>query len=373
MQDRDKQGFIESLPDRVNEFKAQSRDYRQGSPVAEQLIRTMALNLAEAANTHHLTELYEAAKAVEHASEAELIPRLAALSKTISAMHTPASGHEDPGILIISEDAAIASQMSSAIKGQFIEDPIFIALNAAQADEHLTAHPFSLIIMDLILPDADGREVLRRIKYEHALPAAVYVLSPVENDNIRVECMGLGADKVFVKPINVNKLAVTVKNLLGKTDKRELSLVPMGEETAKKATPDYAPIETADYHIDLRGKNILLVEDEIMQANLLKMRLIKQGLAVKHAANGKDAIQMLKQERFSLVILDIMMPVLDGFTVLKMIRKDPDLKQIPVIMLSGMGSEEDIIRGYDLGATDYILKPPSPVQLIARIKSLLKN
>ena len=79
------------------------------------------------------------------------------------------------------------------------------------------------------------------------------------------------------------------------------------------------------------------------------------------------------RKSYALVILDVRMPVLDGFEVLKRIRAEPFTKRLPVIMLTAMGSENEIIKGYDLGADDYILKPYSAIQLVARVKSLLKR
>ena len=83
-------------------------------------------------------------------------------------------------------------------------------------------------------------------------------------------------------------------------------------------------------------------------------------------------MQHLRSQAFSLVILDVKMPVMDGFEVLQRIKTELKL-DLPVIMVTAMGSEADIIRGYDLGATDYILKPFSEVLLVARVKSLLKD
>jgi DNA-binding response OmpR family regulator len=76
---------------------------------------------------------------------------------------------------------------------------------------------------------------------------------------------------------------------------------------------------------------------------------------------------------YSLLILDVKMPGLDGFEVLKRVRQDMKLPDLPIIMLTAMGSENDIIKAYDLGADDYILKPYSAVQLVARVKTLLRK
>lgn len=373
MAESDEKAFRELLDEKITRCKSLARDFRLGNAAAELEIRLQADAVAREAESRSMTELASAARAVETADENDLITRLAAMTRLMQADDKRTAASQQPGILIIEEDPSLAKLYSNTIKSEQIEVPISIAGTVKQAGELLLKQPFSIILLNLIMPDGDGRELLHDIKYEYALPASVLVLSPVDNDKIRVECMRLGAEKFLVKPFDIRSLASLIKKLLQNFEQKELSLVPIGSEVIHSEDAEFAPIDKNEQQVSVRGQKILLVEDEATQANLTKMRLNKQGLTVIHAKDGKEALQFLQQERFSLVILDIMMPVLDGFTVLKVIRKDPKLKTLPVIIVSGMGSEEDIIQGYDLGATDYILKPFSPVHLIARVKSLLKD
>lgn len=96
-----------------------------------------------------------------------------------------------------------------------------------------------------------------------------------------------------------------------------------------------------------------------------------QGAEVKYASNGAEALAVLRSTQCSLAILDLKMPDMDGFETLQSIRSNSRLKGLPVIMVTAMGSEENIVKGYELGANDYILKPFSEEQLVNRIKSLL--
>lgn len=122
----------------------------------------------------------------------------------------------------------------------------------------------------------------------------------------------------------------------------------------------------------MSGKLVLLAEDDAIQAALIKQQLAQQGLTVQHASNGREAMAFLRTRHFDLIILDVKMPLFNGFEVLERVRGELGLKDVPVIMVTAMGSEADIIRGYDLGANDYLLKPYSPVQLMARVKGFLK-
>ncbi|WP_176167322.1 response regulator transcription factor [Mesobacillus jeotgali] len=116
------------------------------------------------------------------------------------------------------------------------------------------------------------------------------------------------------------------------------------------------------------GKRVLVAEDEQRISQLLKMYLERESFEVEVANNGVEALEKAIQEPFDVIILDILMPGKDGFTVLEEIRK---IKTTPVIMLSAKGEAQDLKRGEELGASEYILKPFSPKDVIAKIKELI--
>lgn len=115
---------------------------------------------------------------------------------------------------------------------------------------------------------------------------------------------------------------------------------------------------------------ILVVDDEKKIREVVREYAEFEGYQVLEAENGMEAIEKVKNEDFDIIILDIMMPRLDGFSTCKEIRK---LKNIPVIMLSARGEEYDKLFGFELGIDDYIVKPFSPKELLARIKVVLKR
>ncbi|MEH7884316.1 response regulator [Bacillus sp. JJ1609] len=117
-------------------------------------------------------------------------------------------------------------------------------------------------------------------------------------------------------------------------------------------------------------KKVLVAEDELRIGNLLKLYLERESYNVELVANGDHALEKALSEPFDLIILDILMPGKDGFTILEEIRKTI---KTPVIMLSAKGEENDLRRGQDLGANEYILKPFSPREVISKIKLLLKE
>ena len=107
--------------------------------------------------------------------------------------------------------------------------------------------------------------------------------------------------------------------------------------------------------MQLEGEHFLVAEDDEMQGIFITQVLEEQGARVTLVENGQKALDALEDGSFSAVILDGKMPVMDGFSTLRNIRQTPRLKSLPVIMVTAMGSEENIIKGYQYGANDYIL------------------
>lgn len=115
---------------------------------------------------------------------------------------------------------------------------------------------------------------------------------------------------------------------------------------------------------------ILIVDDEDKMRQVIKIYLQKEGYIVEESNNGKEALEKIETEKYSLILLDVMMPEIDGWTVCRKIRQD---SSVPIIMLSARGEEYDKLFGFELGADDYITKPFSPKEMVARIKAVLKR
>ncbi|MCI5905013.1 MAG: response regulator transcription factor [Oscillospiraceae bacterium] len=115
---------------------------------------------------------------------------------------------------------------------------------------------------------------------------------------------------------------------------------------------------------------ILIVDDEKMIRNVVKEYAEFEGFETAEAADGMEAVEICRKEDFDIIVMDIMMPRLDGYSAIKEIRKT---KQIPVIMLSARGEEYDKLFGFEIGVDDYVVKPFSPKELLARIKAVLKR
>ncbi len=123
----------------------------------------------------------------------------------------------------------------------------------------------------------------------------------------------------------------------------------------------------------MAGKSILIVEDDEDILELVRYNLAKEGYVVAEVRSGEEAMRFVDSKKPDLVVLDLMLPGLDGLEICKLIKSDEKTRNIPVVMLTAKGEESDIVIGLELGADDYITKPFSPRVLIARVRAVLRR
>ncbi|MBB5514276.1 two-component system phosphate regulon response regulator PhoB [Rubricella aquisinus] len=121
------------------------------------------------------------------------------------------------------------------------------------------------------------------------------------------------------------------------------------------------------------GAKVLVVEDDAALAELLTYNLGKEGFEVRHAPDGDEALLAIDEDMPDLIVLDWMLPHMSGIEICRQVRARPETREVPVIMLTARGEEDDLLRGFETGADDYLTKPFSMTELVARIKSLLRR
>jgi two-component system phosphate regulon response regulator PhoB len=119
--------------------------------------------------------------------------------------------------------------------------------------------------------------------------------------------------------------------------------------------------------------HILLIEDETALVELIRYNLEKEGFRVSAANDGEEGLSLLRENKPDLLVLDWMLPHVSGIEICRQIRRKTELRDLPVIMLTARGEEADRIRGLEVGADDYIIKPFSPSELVARIRAVLRR
>ena len=121
------------------------------------------------------------------------------------------------------------------------------------------------------------------------------------------------------------------------------------------------------------ARTILIIEDDKFLRELVIQKLIKEGYETSEAVDGEEGIKKIKEEKPDLILLDLILPGIDGFEVLSKMREDPSLAQIPVIILSNLGQKDDVEKGLKMGAVDYLIKAHfTPGEIIEKIKVVLK-
>ncbi|MFC1629992.1 PleD family two-component system response regulator [Patescibacteria group bacterium] len=120
-------------------------------------------------------------------------------------------------------------------------------------------------------------------------------------------------------------------------------------------------------------KNILVIEDDKFLRELIAQKLLKEEYKVSEAVDGEEGIKKIKEEKPDMILLDLILPGIDGFEVLSKMREDASISSIPVIILSNLGQKEDVEKGLKLGAKDYLIKAHfTPGDIIEKIKKILK-
>jgi len=119
--------------------------------------------------------------------------------------------------------------------------------------------------------------------------------------------------------------------------------------------------------------HILIVDDESDIRELLSYNLTKEGYAVSSAVDGEEALKTVREGTFDLLLLDLMLPGIQGMELCRLLRNEPKTKNLPIIMITAKGEEVDRILGLEMGADDYITKPFSPRELLARVKAVLRR
>ena len=229
-----------------------------------------------------------------------------------------------------------------------------------------------LVLLDIILPKMNGFEVLERLKKDGSTVPIIVVSNsgqPVEVDR----AMKMGARDYLVKAeFNPADVLEKVEKVLGKADSSPKNHKSSETTQSKAAEPEDALIVKSSGG---GGKaRILIVEDDKFLRDLIVQKLKREGFLTFEALDGEEGLKMVEEKLPDLILLDLILPGLDGFEVLRRGKGDKQLSQIPVIVLSNLGQKEDMDRALSGGAEDFMVKAHfTPNEIIAKIKVVLKK
>jgi DNA-binding response OmpR family regulator len=266
-----------------------------------------------------------------------------------------------PKILIV-EDEQFLSDMYK-LKFEHEGYQAVVARDGSEGLELAKKEKPDLILLDLVLPGMDGFKVLAELKKDAATKnIKVFIFSNLGQENEIKTGKKTGADGYFIKA------NMTPSQLMEKINV-VFSQGALGNNKKNKVIHD-KDFEIAN--IEKKQAKILLIEDEEAIINMYKMRFDKEGFQIEVARNGAWGLKLARQKKFDIILLDMVMPAMNGYEAIKALKSDDNTKNVPIIILSNSAQDGDIKRAKKLGAASYLLKSMiTPAKLVEEVKKFL--
>jgi signal transduction histidine kinase/CheY-like chemotaxis protein len=257
-------------------------------------------------------------------------------------------------VLVVDDNAT-----SRVIFQEMLESFSFEVTLAATGEEGLTelenaseSHPFELVIMDWKMPGMDGIEASKRIKSHKGLSKlpAIVLATAYGREEVMQQAEEVGLEGFLLKPVNPSMLFDTIMQAIGEA-------VPEISRITRRKEQEAEALEL------IRAAQVLLVEDNEINQQVAKEIIESAGLIVTIANNGQEAVDAVKEKQYDAVLMDVQMPVMDGYTATREIRKDERFKELPVIAMTAHAMTGDEEKSLEAGMNDHVTKPIDPDHL----------
>jgi len=266
-------------------------------------------------------------------------------------------------VLIVEDEDALASVLLAKFKLEKFE--VQVAVNGEEGLEKIKAWQPDLILLDIIMPKMNGYEVMENLqKNDNKIPIIIISNSGQDVELEKIKKLG-AIDYIIKTQINPEEVVAKVKNVLN-------DLTGYVNEKVEKINYGYG--QAVEEENLKGGVKVLLVEDDSFLRDICYKKLIKEGFNTIAAVNGEDAVKKIGDFKPAVVLLDIILPTMNGFEVLKIIRshQDKTVREALVIMLTNLGQEEEVKKAMDLGASDYLVKAHfTTKEIVEKIKGKL--
>ncbi|MGI9648638.1 MAG: response regulator [Acidimicrobiia bacterium] len=354
--------FLRGLLQHVAALEMAVSELQAGDPSAEDAMVRIAHQLKGSGASFGFPAITARAAGVMAAPPAGRLGEVESLLQLLR--RTVSEGAVPSRLLVVDDDVAIRALIATALADR--EWEVSQAASVGEARQALVENSYDGVLLDLVLPDGDGRNLLAEVRSKPATArTAVIMLSANDNSAVKAECFALGADGYLEKPLDVGLLPGLVSTIIRRTG--GTTEEDGGSHLSSRDLPGPSDPESPS------GSSVLLAEDDRMTASLIIDRFERAGYRVVHCQDGESALTAALDGEFQVAILDVKMPMMDGFELLQRLRQVPELDTMPVIMLTAMGNEDDVVRAFDLGADDYVLKPFSPGEILARVGRLARR
>lgn len=283
-------------------------------------------------------------------------------------------------ILVVEDDVILRDILASKLSKEGFET--LSAEDGEQALALLRSAKPDLVLLDILIPKKTGIEVLTEMRADPALREIRVIAISNSGDQAEIkQVQALGVQDFLVKAIfDSGDVVQKVEEALGHSVALgnpsgilteapavpETTPAPVAPEPAEKPAPTVPPAAGSG------GKVVLIVEDDKFLRELAAQKLRNEGFTVMEATSGDEALELMKSSTPNIAVLDLILPGMTGFDILTKMKQNPSLKNVPVIILSNLGQEEDIEKAKALGATDYLVKAHfSFGEIIKKIRTVL--
>lgn len=271
-------------------------------------------------------------------------------------------------ILIVDDDILNLKLLAASLSAGSYE--CVTAQDGYRALESIEKEHPDLILLDIMMPGLDGFEIAAKVKENPTTRnIPIILITALDGSDNKVRGLEAGADEFLNKPIHAAELQARVNSLL--------RLKHYQEQLASRSQSEYRFLGPMDRQECSRGRiklpNILVVDDDEKDARLIQMHLHGQPYEVKTVTSGEAALTCAAQERVDLILLDILLPGIDGFEVARSLKGADATRNIQIVALTSLQDLESKIKGIELGVDDYLMKPVNSHELRARISALVKK
>jgi DNA-binding response OmpR family regulator len=251
-------------------------------------------------------------------------------------------------ILIVEDDPDIAHMLRMFFTGEGYS--VTITPHGKQTLTLCREQLPNLIILDIMLPDTDGFAVFHQLRIDpYTKPVPVIFLTQKDGRSDQLAGLELGASDYITKPFELRELRIRVRNLL--------------QAVKQKAVKP---------RISYKGR-LLIVEDNIDIATILHTFLTESGFQAEFVATGKAALEVCQQKLYDLILLDVQLPDMEGYDIIKELRQNIRTMHTPIMFLTHRAEQRDRLKGLELGADDYVTKPFDIDELHLRIRNLIQQ
>lgn len=285
--------------------------------------------------------------------------------ETYSEIKVPKWG---PTILVVDDEPLNVKLLAASLGAAGYR--ILKAYSGFEALEMMKTHTPDLILLDIMMPGMDGYEVIARLKQSNETKdIPIVLITALEGAEEKAKGLAAGADEFLNKPVNTTELETRVLSLL-RMKKYQEQLVSR-VQTEKDVLGKTGPEDTGEH--DDNRPTVLVVEDNLKDAHMITRHLNAMPLNCRIVQTGAEALKLIGDEKIDLVLLDLMLPDLDGIEICKGIKGSEKTISVQVVIVTTFDDLKMKIRGIEVGADDFLVKPLNRDEIKARVSALLKK